>query len=168
MSQRSIIVWTADYSETDGQSIVTNSIISEFCNELTKVFVYPKGYKGVLHCIVLYFYVYFMCSKSNNFVLYIVISRSFFGFLRDLPILFLGMFGVRIVCHCHGSDLINLFTNKFVGDIALSLYRKCLLVVPSGHLVKTLRSFGLLNITVIENFYFVDETGDDAESSLEF
>ena len=168
MADHSIIVWTADFSRTDGQSIVTNSVLTKFSNRILKAFVYRQGVWGILQCFFLYFQLYFLCARSNRFIIYVVVSRSLFGFLRDLPILLLASFSVRLVCHCHGSDLTELLNNRVVGVIARFLYRKCTLIVPSGHLIEELRRFGLSKIAVIENFYCVELGTDDATGTLEF
>ena len=86
---------------------------------------------------LMFFYLYVL-FKKNKFI-YLVCSRSFFGFLRDVPVLILSKLGFRLIIHVHGSDFINLFENKFIREIAKNLYRNCEIIVPSKHMLDILK-----------------------------
>lgn len=84
--------------------------------------------------------------------LYLVCSRSNFGFVRDIPALLAACAGTRVVVHAHGSDIAELLLSRPVSWLAKKLYARCELIVPSSHLMGLLECVPLAAVIVCENF----------------
>ncbi len=85
--------------------------------------------------------------------LYLVCSRSNGGFLRDLPAYLLILFGSRVVVHAHGSDIVDLCRRPWIGRFARFFLSRCVLVLPSVHLLAPLCELGIANAVCCENFF---------------
>lgn len=84
--------------------------------------------------------------------LYLVCSRSNAGFLRDVPALLAARVGIRTVVHVHGSDIVDLLSNRWLSPLARALYARCEVVVPSSHLIEPLRTRLSSSIHLCENY----------------
>lgn len=143
-------IWTPSLAEDNGQNIVTREVV-ETCRP-KKVYEYQiKSYGFV------FFYIYirnfFELVLKRDRVIYVVISRSKLGFLRDLPVLLLQYFSKVVVVHCHGSDIIDLLKTPILGVVAQLLYRRLTFIVPSKHIFEVLLKSGFERTTLIENYY---------------
>ncbi len=150
---KDIIFWSCNFDRVDGQSAVSALVHKNFQDRIVLSLFYSVGLSGVprwtFNCIALYFWVAFL--KYQTALVYIVISRSPLGFLRDFPVLLLAFTGRRVVCHAHGSDIVTLCNNRFLGTLARFLFKKCIIIVPSMHLLGPLKEIGLSELVVIEN-----------------
>ena len=103
-----------------------------------------------------FFYVFNTSSKNifkNNYeFIYLVCSRSFFGFIRDLPILLLSKTNNKVIVHVHGSDFPNIFKMKFLKKISKLSYANCEIILVSKHLKNNLKNFKFKKIHICENF----------------
>ena len=59
---------------------------------------------------------------------------------------------VNLPDQSHGSDLVSLLRHRVFGCFFSFLYRRCVVVVPSAHVVSELEACGLSNLVVCENF----------------
>ncbi len=84
--------------------------------------------------------------------LYLVCSRSDAGFMRDVPAYLCLFFGVRVLVHAHGSDIVDLCKRPGIGLLAKALLSHCEVIVPSSHLIEPLHDQGISNIHLCENF----------------
>ncbi|MEL6829754.1 MAG: glycosyltransferase family 4 protein [Pseudomonadota bacterium] len=103
----------------------------------------------------------------RNGTLYVVCSRSNFGFLRDLPALILANFNFRVVVHSHGSDILDLLTKRRISPLARAVYQGCELVVPSDHLRSPLEDH-TKHVEVCENFFQVTGLSQEWPQSQRF
>ena len=130
-----IIAWTPNLTEDNGQNIVTRSVIKYI--KVSKAFEYPSKSMGpVFWWIYLSNYAKLILTQKS--VVYLVISRSKLGFIRDLPVLLCQYFNKEIIVHCHGSDVLELFNRSVLGQIASYLFRDLCFIVPSKHLIDDL------------------------------
>lgn len=143
------IIWTPNLYENNGQNIVTKEVAR--CTQGSLILEYPSGSFG-LKFWVIYLYNFLRAFSTSGACIYLVISRSRLGFLRDLPVLFLKYFRRDIVVHCHGSDILILLDDQIFGSLVAYLLKDLIFIVPSDHLVLELRKFGFLKLKVIENF----------------
>ena len=136
-----------------GQNLVTSRVIEYQADHISRTYAYPSGggfsilraiWLGILLCINV------LLTKHN--AIYVVCSRSSFGFLRDVLPLGMSLFGRRVIVHVHGSDFPELFRRRVLGRLALFLYRKCEIIIPSTHLMPRLAEFHFAAIKVCENF----------------
>lgn len=149
----SIILWSADWTETTGQAIVTRRVV-EYQSQIRWIKAsYGRGglrsMFGLFQAIARTYYSLF--TRSAN-TIYIVCSRSNAGFLRDVPALLTAFFGVRVVVHTHGSDLPDLLNRPIIGWITKCLYGKCEIIVPSVHLLAPLTDISRTRLHLVENF----------------
>ena len=148
-----IKIWTPRLSEVNGQNIVTSVAVETFGDD-AEVTEFRSGLVRSLESGILSVWFFFNgVFGVRDEKIYIVVSRSGFGFLRDIPCLMLGLLGRRVFCHSHGSDIVSLFNRRILGRLARLLYRNVCLIVPSAHVVDDLKHHGLQNIRVCENFY---------------
>ena len=150
---KKILIWSCDYSEENGQNIVTRRIVNNTLSRGQVIeLLYMPGLWGVFSVFLLWLkacYLQFCYEK-----VYCVISRSKFGFIRDLPILLIALlFKKKLICHSHGSDLPHLMRSIFIGHIVRIIYRNIILIIPSSHLLDEFESLGIKNIIVVENFF---------------
>ena len=154
MNKKKCIVWCAELNDLNGQNIVTTEVLNIFKkNYEFNLYQYKTGFNFFIffyfsNLLALYREIIF---SKNDFV-YLVCSRSSFGFLRDIPILILSKFGCRLIVHVHGSDFLNLFENKIFNKLVKLLYLNCEIIVPSKHMIKGLNKLNFKKLTVCENF----------------
>ena len=148
----SYVIWSPDYSQTNGQAIVTDFLVRSIDKINWKKFIYRPGLSGIRMLPFIIFRLYVHLAFNRGSKVYVVSSRSFFGFIRDIPILSLSIFGFRVIVHCHGSDIVNLLSSGFLSPLARFLYRRCVIIVPSVHLLDQLSEQKFINVQVCENF----------------
>ena len=152
--KKNCIVWCSELDDLNGQNIVTLETIKIIKKSYTlKMFNYKPGLNIFLidYLFKLMFFYFYILLKKNKFI-YLVCSRSIFGFLRDVPVLILSKLGIRLIIHVHGSDFLSLFENKFIGEIAKNLYGNCEIIVPSKHMLNILKKINFKKISLCENF----------------
>lgn len=115
-------------------------------------FIYRPGFSGIWALPFLIFRLYLHLATHRRSTVYVVSSRSFFGFIRDIPILWLSILGFRVIVHSHGSDIVTLLSSGVLSPFARFLYRRCVVIVPSDHLLDQLRELKFVNVRVCENF----------------
>ena len=148
-----IIVWSTDWSLPTGQAIVTRRVIDQQSKfDWIRAQCGGRGLNSILLWFSAVFRVYLTLIFRKSNTIYLVCSRSKTGFIRDVPALIASLFGVRIVVHVHGSDLEDLLSVSFLGQIAIALYKRCEIIVPSSHLVERLRRVTGAPVYLCENF----------------
>lgn len=164
MAGKRTALWTADMSRLDGQAIVTRRVVRSLGNAISFRWEYRPG-RGlqVLSSLGMALSVWARAWVSGVDQVYLVCSRSTLGFLRDIPALSLAFFGVRVVVHLHGADLLLLCQRPFVGRLARTLYSKCEVIVPSAHLIDEVRSIPVRKVHLCENY--IEEGGGPITAS---
>lgn len=149
-----ISIWSSDYEAANGQAIVTRQVVNSQTRVTWRKAIYVAGSGGGAVASVLVaairLWVAIMTRRSTS--AYVVCSRSTGGFIRDLPALILAQIGIRTIVHVHGSDIVDLLTRRRLSRLARWLYRPCVLVVPSGHLVEALDGLRFHSVHLCENF----------------
>jgi|GEM_PF-3381569 len=161
-----IAVWSSQYNDFNGQSIVTKRVIDNVVNTSDKSyeFLYLKGFgiKSFVSWLYATLSLYIKIVFRGK-TLYVVCSRSNVGLIRDIPPLFLSKIGVRVIVHVHGSDIVGLLKEKSISPMARLLYRDCELVVPSWILAELLADVSFKRLHVCENFALPSATDEFAE-----
>lgn len=148
-----ILLWSARYDLENGQAIVTRRVVeSQSRIEWLKVVYEPGSGLAILRAFFSMIRALRLVVVRRPAAVYVVCSRSSAGFLRDAPVIALAHFGVRVIVHVHGSDLGDLLTRGIIGRIALALYRRCEIIIPSSHMTRTLVDLGCHSVSVCENF----------------
>ncbi|PXW66156.1 glycosyl transferase family 1 [Loktanella sp. PT4BL] len=159
-----IAIWSTKYSEVTGQGIVTQhvaKIISSDSNGCIE-YIFSPGMRSqalwdwIKAWSTLWKDIYF--GKVET--LYLVCSRSNGGFLRDIPALLAARFGLRVIVHSHGSDIVSLLQDRRISRAARWLYRPCEMIVPSVHLPSMVNGF-VRSVVVCEGFYASAEDSAD-------
>jgi glycosyltransferase involved in cell wall biosynthesis len=152
MAQKPAIFWSAAFDEQTGQAIVTSRVFA-FQDLRWLTCVYKKGggiaalaTYAMTVCTMLYY-----VATHRRAPIYAVVSRSDVGFLRDVPVLVMGMLGRNVICHFHGSDALILLTESRFRRLARALYRHCTLIVPSAHLSGPMSQMIGKEVLVCEN-----------------
>lgn len=135
----SIAIWTADYSITTGQAIMTRQVVNNSRLRGMHAYVYGVGAKGIPSWIIAFIRIWADIAAGRFATLYVVCSRSNLGFFRDLPALLAARAGVRTVVHSHGSDIVDLLTTRALSGFARWLYSRCEIVLDSSHLLDPVR-----------------------------
>lgn len=155
-SNARIALWSTDYSDNTGQGIVTHRVAETVLPKCGNVlhFVFPSSSRPI--AIVYWFICVIRLLRdvclSRIDVIYVVCSRSSAGFLRDLPALFFSRIGLRVVVHAHGSDIVDLLTERSISPLAQWVYQRCELIVPSKHLISQLCQVSGFEVHLCENF----------------
>lgn len=148
-----VIAWHTVANGETGQKVVTEFALSVLKDYDLKVLEHPSGLISALpKYLGSVLRMLWLTYASRKGVVYIVNSRSVFGFLRDTPALLLARRHHKVIVHCHGSDLANLLEHPVVGALARILYRPTQLVLPSEHLKASLEHWFNSPPIVIENF----------------
>lgn len=150
-------VWSATFDHVDGQALVTNRVVKRNADSFAAVWTYsPGGGFSAVTAALRGFSIWLAVFRFRVEQVYLVCSRSVFGFIRDIPALLLARFGVRVVVHCHGSDFVDLFNLPVIGALARYLYRNCEVIVPSAHLINALTQLPVRQVHLVENFIECD------------
>lgn len=141
-----MVIWAQKSHKVTGQSKITDAVIEmqlhkhlfNFSLDLTYFINLMRLFKVVL-------------TDRKNFI-YFVPSRSRLGMFKDIPIVLLSLFGVRIIGHLHGSDAIAFL--EYVEKIPLirNAYMRINFISPSAIVTKQL-SKKAYNCVTIENFH---------------
>lgn len=134
-----------------GQSLITSYVINRFTRRHHTYSLTPFNF--IQNALSLFSNVLFSGSHPSPST-YIVSSRSFFGFIRDLPALILVLLNARVIIHVHGSDLQNLFSIPLIGRVAVHLYSKASFILsPSRFYTDFMRNkYPALNFLFLPNF----------------
>lgn len=146
--------WTAEYDENTGQAIVTARVVAILAEAGGRGVTYRAG--GILSSpswMKAIFRLWFAAASGSVRQVYLVCSRSNAGFLRDLPAYLLLLFGIRVVVHTHGSDIVDLCRRPWIGGVARFFLSRCVLVLPSAHLAGPLDRLGIRDTVCCENFF---------------
>lgn len=149
----SAAIWSAEYRRTTGQAIVTRRVVEARPDIWSVAAIYSNSGLRSLPSVLRAAAVLWMAILRGRVQrLYLVCSRSDGGFLRDVPALLPAVFGTRVIVHAHGSDIIDLLSTSRIAPLARFLYSRCVLIVPSAHLVSHLETIPLRGLHVCENF----------------
>ena len=149
-NKRYKVLWSSEFDHVDGQALVTKVVHENFKSLFNSYSIYPRGLKGLPILLLLYARIYLFAALFKLDIVYIVCSRTLLGFFRDLPVLLLSRFGLKVVVHAHGSDLPDLFSNSCVGLFARLVYKRCEIIVPSSHLLE-IADMTDFKLTLVEN-----------------
>jgi glycosyltransferase involved in cell wall biosynthesis len=163
-----VVIWSSDWHRTNGQAIVTRRVVEGLTSVNWTFAVYRPGRSKALSSVLRATLILWRALLFDRVpIIYLVCSRSTFGFLRDLPALAAVLLRRRVIVHCHGSDIVDLLSCRRISSLARLLYRRCEIVVPTKHLVPDLELLGMPCIAVCENFVDLDltaKTGPIAET----
>lgn len=145
--------WSAELKDLTGQAIVTSRVVALLEGAETQAFVYRgERLKSIVSWAWAALRLWASLPARRVRVLYLVCSRSTAGFLRDLPAYMTRLFGVRVLVHVHGSDIVDLCQRPGIGLLARGILARCELIIPSVHLLAPLRDLGMHQIHLCENF----------------
>lgn len=158
-------LWSADYTRTTGQALVTARVARNQPAVTWREYVYRgAGLRSLITWAGAVLRLWRDIALGRIRTLYLVCSRSNGGFLRDIPALLAARAGVRTAIHAHGSDIVDLLASRRLSPLARALYARCELVVPSTHLVESLRVLTAAPVHLCEN-YFAGDLGNGAMNS---
>ncbi|MER9133399.1 glycosyltransferase family 4 protein [Mesorhizobium sp. M0768] len=87
-------------------------------------------------------------------LVYVTVSRSVSGFIRDFIVYLSARSAAkRIVFHCHGGDLHNLFNKRIFGRIASFIYRRADAIIFLNRCSIPAEIVSLKNIWIVDNCY---------------
>jgi glycosyltransferase involved in cell wall biosynthesis len=162
-----ISLWSGDYTLVTGQALVTVRVVRHQLAVSWREHVYRgAGLRSAASWAGAAAGLWRDIALGRVSTLYLVCSRSNGGFLRDVPALLSARAGVRVVVHVHGSDIVDLLSNRRLAPLARALYAHCEIVVPSAHLVEPLRAVMRAPVHVCEN-YFASDTLNAASPPVE-
>ena len=167
-SRKFIIFCSSKLSKLNGQNIVTRKVLDIIApkNKLIRV-SYDDGFGlHIFGYFLKFIKIYLILLVKNPDFIYLVCSRSFFGFIRDVPILLISKFGFRVIVHVHGSDFKNIFVNKYIASLAKFLYKNCEIIIPSNHLRNDLQVNVFKKVYLCENFVDQDLANYDDKINL--
>ncbi|TIM29022.1 MAG: glycosyltransferase family 4 protein [Mesorhizobium sp.] len=102
----------------------------------------------------------FLCSYFRKVIepeveiVYVTVSRSLSGFLRDFTIYSIAIAcRKKVVFHCHGGDLDRLFKRRIFGRIAYCIYRRAHVVIFLNRFSIPSEMSNSSNVTIIDNCY---------------
>lgn len=148
-----LAVWTPELDSVNGQNLVTRRVVERQKESISQVYAYPTG--GGVSIFVALFRSISLCVaalRKKHTGVYLICSRSMVGFFRDLLVLSLSLFKVSIIVHVHGSDFPKLFESRLTGRLARAVYRNCVVIVPSAHLLPQLEGIEFRSLRLCENF----------------
>lgn len=149
-----IALWSGDYTQTTGQALVTARVVRSQSAIKWREYVYRGvGLRSMASWARAVCRLWWDIAFGRVKSLYLVCSRSNGGFLRDVPALLATWAGVRIVVHAHGSDIVDLLSDRRISPLARGLYANCEIVVPSTHLLEPLRRVTAAPVHLCENYF---------------
>lgn len=137
-----LVLWSPSLVDRNGQNIVTELVLTHFLFE--EVFCYRVGGRlvsiAMTICTSVRLILRLWVDRRRKTIVYAVISRSFFGVLRDLPIYFFAS-ASKFVLHVHGAEVMQKRVLLVVSCLirVLSIRTKCTVVVPSQRVGAELR-----------------------------
>lgn len=145
--------WGADFERTTGQAIVTRQVVGLMERYGVRTFSYRgTGMHSMVSALWSAIRLAWAVLRGHVKTLYLVCSRSNAGFVRDIPAYLVLFFGVRVLVHTHGSDIVDLCRRPAIGLLAKALLSRCEVIVPSSHLIEPLHGQGITNLHLCENF----------------
>lgn len=141
-----MIIWAQNSYKVTGQSKITDAIIGMQLH--TQLFTFSLNSTYLKSLIRLYIAIF---TDRKNFI-YFVPSRSKLGMVKDIPIVLLSLFGVKIIGHLHGSDSTDFLTYVEKFPLIRTAYLRITFISPSEILTKQLSKKAYKCVT-IENFY---------------
>lgn len=119
-----IIVWAAPLEALHGQAMMTAGAVEALRrNHDVLVVTYREGLRGLLSVVQGVRQIVRSIGTNGASVIYASVSRSAFGFLRDVPVLLVARwYKVPVVAHLHGNDFINL--DRGMRPLARIAYRR--------------------------------------------
>jgi glycosyltransferase involved in cell wall biosynthesis len=146
--------WSADFRVHHGQAIMT-ARVAEHQPQIDWVqYVYRGTGPSLIETWVsITARLWADVVRGRIDTLYLVLSRSNGGFLRDLPALLTMLAGVRIITHTHGSDIVDLLQERWLSPVARQLVGRSQIIVPSRHLIEPLTKLTQARIQLCENFF---------------
>lgn len=141
-----MIIWAQTVNKITGQSKVTDAVIGLRLH--THLIRFSLSFSYILAVIKLYLIV----ISNRSQMIYFVPSRSYLGMLKDLPILLLSLFGVKVIAHLHGSDVVKFLTVMKRYPVLRYAYKRMSYISPSEIITKALQEKCYRCVT-IENFY---------------
>lgn len=168
----SVALFSASYTLTTGQAIVTRRVVESVLPKLGGAveYVYLPGGQilAILSWLRAVIRLWRDVASGRVSTLYVVCSRSNAGFVRDLPALITAKLGVRVIVHAHGSEIVGLLKGRSFSPVARWIYAPCELIVPSYHLVPPLAELGLVTVVVVENYaHIVIKSSDLAATHVD-
>lgn len=156
---------SADLSLINGQAIVSRGAYNALKHHQLIKFEYKAGLSSFMHVIWLSARYW---RYVNNFeILYIVISRSKIGFLRDVIFLFIArLYKKRIIVHLHGNDVENILSGLY-GRLARTLLMDAEFLICSKAIGHTLDDHELTDWSYMPNFVSKERFLDDQSESKE-
>lgn len=150
-------IWSADYTRTTGQALVTARVVLHQPAVAWREYVYRgAGLRSLVTWAGAVCQLWRDIAFGRVGTLYLVCSRSNGGFLRDVPALLAARAGVRVVVHAHGSDIVDLLSARKLSPLARALYARCAIIVPSAHLLEPLRKVTTAPVHLCENYFAGD------------
>lgn len=145
-----ILFWSSSLDDITGQAIVSRRVFDKINSNNWVKLTYPPGVRFIFVYISNIVRLYYFVCVGKIKTAYIVPSRSLFGFIRDIPVLLISLFGIRTILHIHGDGLNELFQKKIIGYLASFLYTRSDIIIPCKHLI----DFPIRpkNIFIVENF----------------
>jgi glycosyltransferase involved in cell wall biosynthesis len=145
--------WGANVDVVTGQSIVTRRVIGLMhASDVLSFGYHQRGWRSVLSALGSTVRLAGAVALGRLDTIYLVCSRSNGGFLRDVPAYFSRLFGVRVLVHTHGSDIVDLCQRPGWGRWARFFLSRCEVIVPSEHLLGPLHALGIRQVHLCENF----------------
>lgn len=119
-------------SRRTGQKRVTFDVLSilKLYSDDVKTVEFSSGFSLRNFCLWIVSFCSIVFDGPINKYIYLVCSRSLFGFIRDLPYLLLSLIGFRVIIHVHGADIFELFEGK-IGTLAKFAYKNVETIYPS-------------------------------------
>ena len=148
-----MIIWAQNVTRVTGQSKITDAVIELQLHKHLFKFSLSLSYFWNL------FRLFMTVLREENNVVYFVPSRSKFGMIKDIPIVLLALFGVKIIGHLHGSDSIKFLEHVRKLLLMGNAYLKIIFISPSAIVTKELSKKSYKCVTV-ENFH-------NAENSIQ-
>lgn len=159
-------IWSADYTQLTGQALVTARVRLHQPAVSWLEYIYRGlGWRSALTWGSAVFRLWRDILLGRPDMLYLVCSRSNGGFMRDVPALLAARTGLRVVVHAHGSDIVELLSDRRISPLALALYRRCEIIVPSTHLVQPVQDITGIKPHLCENYFGSDATPKAPPSS---
>jgi glycosyltransferase involved in cell wall biosynthesis len=152
--KKRVSLWSADYTQITGQALVTARVRQHQPAILWREYIYKgRGWRCLITWLSASCRLWLDIALGRVSMIYLICSRSDGGLLRDLPALLARRAGLRIVVHAHGSDIVNLLSSRPISPLARSLYKRCEIIVPSVHLVKSLEDIIGAKPYLCENYF---------------
>ncbi|MEZ8474684.1 glycosyltransferase family 4 protein [Vibrio cyclitrophicus] len=140
-----------------------NKVLIDSVNAIENSILFSNGGEGesLLNKLWLFLSSLFTFSVNlivTNNISVLSSSRSYSGFIKDLPFLVLSLlFSKKVIVHAHGNDFDNIFQSKnsIINKLSRWLYKKTdLILIPNSHMALQFENAGIENkkIKVLKNY----------------